>query len=112
VRRTGLHPAAAPRQRVPHLRRLPRQPGHQIRGLLDSGIPTRIINLILPCLDTPGKIIVDDAEPELLKLLAEDRDRMTDRIHCLPRNRDASYLDAVNEATAQRRAGRRCLGGR
>jgi hypothetical protein len=73
---------------------------------LDSGIPTRIINLILPCLDRPRKIIVDDAEPELLEILAEERDRMTARIDCLTRNRDAidSYLNAVNEATAQRRA--------
>lgn len=45
--------------------------------------------------------------PELLKILAEERDRMTDRIDCLTRNRDAinGYLDAVNQATAQRRAG-------
>jgi DNA-binding transcriptional MerR regulator len=79
----------------------------QIRGLLDSGIPTRIINLILPCLEQPRQIVVDDAEPELLELLAAERDRMTDRIECLTRNRDAiaSYLDAVAEATEQTRAG-------
>ena len=72
----------------------------------DSGIPTRIINLILPCLDQPRQIIVDDAEPELLELLATERDRMTNRIECRTRNRNsiASYLDAVSEATAQRHA--------
>jgi DNA-binding transcriptional MerR regulator len=29
----------------------------QIRGLLDAGLPTRIIKLILPCLDVPGILI-------------------------------------------------------
>ncbi len=61
----------------------------QIRGLLDSGIPTRIINLILPCLEQPRQIVVDDPEPELLALLAAERDCMTNRIECLARNRDA-----------------------
>jgi DNA-binding transcriptional MerR regulator len=81
----------------------------QIRGLLDSGIPTRIINLILPCLEQARQIVVDDAEPELLELLATERDRMTNRIECLTRNRDAiaSYLDAVAQATEQTRAGDR-----
>ena len=79
----------------------------QIRGLLDSGIPTRIINLILPCLDQPRQIVVDDAEPELLEILAAERDRMSNRIDCLTRNRDAiaGYLDAVAAATEQRRTG-------
>ena len=78
----------------------------QIRGLLDSGIPTRVINLILPCLEQPRQIVVDDAEPELLELLAAERDRMTSRIEFLTRNRDAiaSYLDAVTEATERTRA--------
>jgi DNA-binding transcriptional MerR regulator len=29
----------------------------QIRGLLEAGLPTRIIKKILPCLDTPGVLI-------------------------------------------------------
>jgi DNA-binding transcriptional MerR regulator len=76
----------------------------QIRGLIDSGIPTRIIKQILPCLDKPLMIVVEDADPELLKLLAHERDRMTARIDCLTRNRDAidSYMNAVGEATAER----------
>lgn len=76
----------------------------QIRGLIDSGIPTRIIKQMLPCLGSPLKIVVDDAEPELLELLAVERDRMTDRIDCLTRNRDAidSYIGAVSEATSSR----------
>lgn len=70
----------------------------QIRGLLDAGLPTRIIRQILPCLDKPRVIHFPDATPEMLATLAEERDRMTHRIECLTRNRDAvaEYLDAVS----------------
>ncbi|MCK7625502.1 MerR family transcriptional regulator [Streptomyces sp. RS10V-4] len=69
----------------------------QIRGLLDAGLPTRIIKQILPCLDRPRTIYFPDATPEMLATLRRERDRMTDRISCLTRNRDAiaAYLDAV-----------------
>ncbi|MFE4172382.1 MerR family transcriptional regulator [Streptomyces sp. NPDC056909] len=69
----------------------------QIRGLLDAGLPTRIIKQILPCLDKPRTIYFPDATPEMIATLRHERDRMTDRIRCLTRNRDAigEYLDAV-----------------
>ncbi|SHN29061.1 MerR family transcriptional regulator [Streptomyces yunnanensis] len=69
----------------------------QIRGLLDAGLPTRLIRQILPCLDKPRTIYFPDATPEMLATLAHERDRMADRIGCLTRNRDAiaEYLDAV-----------------
>ncbi|WP_028934112.1 MerR family transcriptional regulator [Pseudonocardia spinosispora] len=69
----------------------------QIRGLLDSGLPTKIIKQILPCLDNPCTIHVTDATPELIADLEHERDQMTARISCLTRNRDAinRYLDAV-----------------
>ncbi|MGW1934002.1 MerR family transcriptional regulator [Streptomyces sp. NPDC001919] len=69
----------------------------QIKGLLDAGLPTRIIKQILPCLDKPRIIHFPDATPEMLATLEEERDRMTERIRCLTRNRDAvaEYLDAV-----------------
>lgn len=69
----------------------------QIRGLLDAGLPTRIIKQILPCLDRPRAIHFSDATPEMIATLQRERDRMTDRIQCLTRNRDAmaDYLDAV-----------------
>lgn len=78
----------------------------QIRGL--RGIPTRVINLILPCREQPRQIVVEDAEPALLELLALERDRMSNRIECIARNRDAiaSYLSAVAQATEETRAGR------
>ncbi|MEU6117226.1 MerR family transcriptional regulator [Streptomyces sp. NPDC047117] len=69
----------------------------QIRGLLDAGLPTRIIKQVLPCLDKPRNIHFSDATPEMLATLEQEKDRMTDRIRCLTRNRDAlaEYLDAV-----------------
>ncbi|WP_434591510.1 MerR family transcriptional regulator [Streptomyces sp. A5-4] len=69
----------------------------QIRGLLDAGLPTRIIKQILPCLNKPRIIHFPDATPEMLATLTRERDRMTERIECLTRNRDAmaEYLDAV-----------------
>ncbi|MYU18865.1 MerR family transcriptional regulator [Streptomyces sp. SID8361] len=74
----------------------------QIRGLLDAGLPTRIIKQILPCLDKPRLIHFSDATPEMIATLEDERDRMTRRIECLTHNRDAisEYLDAVLEHTA------------
>ncbi|GGK99474.1 MerR family transcriptional regulator [Nocardia jinanensis] len=71
----------------------------QIRGLLDAGLPTRIIKQILPCLDKPRTIYFPDATPEMLATLEGERDRMNERIRCLERNRDAvtEYLCAVRE---------------
>jgi len=69
----------------------------QIRGLLDAGLPTRIIKQILPCLDKPRAIYFPDATPEMIATLRREHDRMSDRIRCLERNRDSigEYLDAV-----------------
>ncbi|WP_406336873.1 MerR family transcriptional regulator [Streptomyces zaomyceticus] len=74
----------------------------QIRGLLDAGLPTRIIKQILPCLNKPRIIHFPDATPEMLATLEDERDRMTERIRCLTRNRDAvaEYLAAVRETSA------------
>ncbi|MEK9521508.1 MerR family transcriptional regulator [Streptomyces venezuelae] len=75
----------------------------QIRGLLDAGLPTRIIKQILPCLNKPRIIHFPDATPEMLATLEDERDRMTERIRCLTRNRDAvaEYLDAVRVKAEQ-----------
>ncbi|MDQ1032329.1 DNA-binding transcriptional MerR regulator [Streptomyces umbrinus] len=69
----------------------------QIRGLLDAGLPTRIIKQILPCLDGPGTIHFPDPTPQMLTTLELELDRMTRRIDCLARNRDAiaAYLEVV-----------------
>ena len=67
----------------------------RVRGLLDAGLPTKIIKQILPCLDKPREL--PDATPELIASLELQRDRMTARIECLTKNRDAvaEYLGAV-----------------
>jgi DNA-binding transcriptional MerR regulator len=69
----------------------------QIRGLLAAGLPTRIIKQILPCLTGPQTLVFDDATPEMLATLEQERDRMTERIECLERNRDAmsAYLAEI-----------------
>ncbi|MER5889859.1 MerR family transcriptional regulator [Streptomyces sp. NPDC001941] len=74
----------------------------QIRGLLEAGLPTRAIRKILPCINDPRMIHVPAAAPETIELLERERDRMTERIQCLTRNRDAisGYLAAVRDEDA------------
>jgi DNA-binding transcriptional MerR regulator len=70
----------------------------QIRGLLEAGVPTRIIRQILPCLDgDPAEIHLTEASPDLIADLENHRDQMDARIRCLARNRDAitTYINAV-----------------
>ncbi len=73
----------------------------QIRGLLDAGLPVRVIREVMPCTDTPRTIHISAATSDTIALLENERDRMTERIRCLERNRDAiaSYLEAVRVET-------------
>ncbi|MBF6235880.1 HTH-type transcriptional regulator glnR [Nocardia otitidiscaviarum] len=68
-----------------------------IRGLLEAGLPTRVIKQILPCLDNPADIHFADATPEIIATLEDQRDRMSQRIDLLTRNRDAMtrYLESL-----------------
>jgi DNA-binding transcriptional MerR regulator len=70
----------------------------QIRGLLESGLPTRMIKKILPCLTVPGILYCpEEATPEMVAALEAERDRLTQRIQFLTRNRDAitEYVQAA-----------------
>ena len=69
----------------------------QITGLLDAGLPTRIIAQLLPCLDQPETIYVPDVTPEMIVTLRREQARLTERIDFLTRNRDAvaDYVDKV-----------------
>ncbi|WP_217246832.1 MerR family transcriptional regulator [Streptomyces sp. AC602_WCS936] len=69
----------------------------QIRGLLEAGLPTRIIKQILPCIDDPRAIHVSDATAATIAVLERERDRMADRMACLSRSHEAisQYLEAV-----------------
>jgi len=74
----------------------------QIRGLLDAGLPTRVIREVLPCMDTPRAIRISAPTAETIALLEGERDRMAERIRFLERNRTAisEYLAAVRQAQA------------
>ncbi|MFK8849988.1 MerR family transcriptional regulator [Streptomyces sp. Ac-502] len=76
----------------------------QIKGLLDAGLPTRIIRQILPCLDGPRSIHFDDLTPEMTDVLEHEHDQLTRRIDCLTRNRDAiaGYLETVRGMRVRR----------
>ena len=76
---------------------------NKIRGLVDSGIPSRIIIDILPCLDQPQTIVVRDADPELREILVLERDRMSQKIDFLIQNRDAitQYIEAIDASSSE-----------
>jgi DNA-binding transcriptional MerR regulator len=78
----------------------------QIAGLLDAGLPTRIIAQLLPCLDTPDTIYVPDVTPEMIATLQREQAGLSQRIECLTRNRDAiaGYLDKVLTVKAASKA--------
>jgi hypothetical protein len=60
-------------------------------------LPTRIIQQLLPCLDKPQTIYVPNVTPEMIATLQCEQARLSERIECLTRNRDAiaDYLDTV-----------------
>jgi DNA-binding transcriptional MerR regulator len=70
----------------------------QIRGLLDAGLTTEIIRVILPCLDDPPDVraTVGCLPASTVGLIRAELDRVQQRIDCLTRNRDAieAYLAA------------------
>jgi DNA-binding transcriptional MerR regulator len=69
----------------------------EIRGLVDSGVPLRLVARILSGLAEPGR--AGAAPPELVADLARHRDLLDARIRCLVRNRDAltGYLDRLTD---------------
>lgn len=78
----------------------------RISALIDSGISTKIIKLILPCRGQERAILPEEIQPGLLAMLGEERDWMTERIEFLTRNRDsiAQYMDAASETVLPRQA--------
>lgn len=77
----------------------------QIRGLIDSGISTKVIALILPCLDENRSLLPTEIGADLLVVLREEHDKMTRRIDFLTRNRDSltGYIELADEALSARR---------
>ncbi|WP_239513623.1 MerR family transcriptional regulator [Streptosporangium sp. 'caverna'] len=76
----------------------------QIKGPLDAGPPTRIIQRLLPCLDKPQTIYVPDVTPEMIVTLRREQDRLSERIACSTRNGHeiAEYLDTVRDPAVRR----------
>jgi hypothetical protein len=73
-----------------------------VRGSLDSslrlaGRQSGIIQQLLPCLDKPQTIYVPNVTHEMIATLRREHSRLSERIECLARNRDAiaDYLDTV-----------------
>lgn len=75
----------------------------KIRGLVDSGVPTRIISDILPCLGQPQTIVVQNVEPGLRELLVTERDHMTERIDSLSQTRKSltRHIEAIDQAATE-----------
>ncbi|MEV5761843.1 MerR family transcriptional regulator [Streptomyces tendae] len=76
----------------------------QIRDLLTAGLPTRLIKQVLPCIPTPRSgIRFSGLTAEMVALLEAEQARLTARIDCLTRNRDAiaDYLTALRETNGQ-----------
>jgi DNA-binding transcriptional MerR regulator len=73
-----------------------------IRELIDTGIPTRVIREMIPCLDHPDRPVVEPTDPVLLAMLTDERDRMERRIEVLTRSCRAltRYIDRVRAAAA------------
>jgi DNA-binding transcriptional MerR regulator len=73
-----------------------------IRGLLDAGLPTRLIRQILPCLNEPSEIHFADATPEIIATLEAHRDRLAERIALLTRNHDAiaAYVGSLKQCAS------------
>ncbi|MFI6703022.1 MerR family transcriptional regulator [Streptomyces sp. NPDC050509] len=62
----------------------------QIRELLNAGLSTHAIRGILPCLKSPrDPRVFEGVTPETMAALERERDRLTERVDILARNRDA-----------------------
>jgi DNA-binding transcriptional MerR regulator len=72
----------------------------QIRELLDAGLSIQTIRAVLPCLESPrAAIVFEGVTPETVAALERERDRLTERIDVLTRNRDAvsTYLAELRQ---------------
>ncbi|GAA3392389.1 MerR family transcriptional regulator [Cryptosporangium minutisporangium] len=72
----------------------------QIRGMIESGLPTRIIRDILPFVEAPTALMPRVPCDRMLTQVAEQREHLHRRIEILRRNRDAldAYLGAARTA--------------
>lgn len=69
----------------------------QIRCLVEAGMPTRIIRVLLPCVDGPGAELEPQDNPAMAALLLAERDRLQEHIERLKRSHEQieCYLERV-----------------
>ncbi|WP_018352442.1 MerR family transcriptional regulator [Longispora albida] len=75
----------------------------QIRGLIDCGLPTRIIREVLPYMEGPAELMPATPCEYMLGEVAQQRELIDRRIGFLTRNRDAldAYLTAARAAASR-----------
>lgn len=75
----------------------------RIRGLLDAGIPTRVIGQILPCFDGPNPVAPVDPDPRLREVLMRQRERMSENIRVLLDNSAVidRYIASIDEVCSR-----------
>jgi DNA-binding transcriptional MerR regulator len=71
----------------------------QIAGLLDAGLPTRIIAQLLPCLDQPQTIYVPDVTPEMLATLRREQGRFQGSQHQVEPQREQNGVMMLVSST-------------
>jgi DNA-binding transcriptional MerR regulator len=71
----------------------------QIRGMIERGLPARLVREVLPYPDGPGDLMPRVPCSYLLEQVAGQRDQLDRRIASLVRNRDAldAYLGAAEK---------------
>ncbi|NUT98620.1 MAG: MerR family transcriptional regulator [Saccharothrix sp.] len=72
----------------------------QVRGLIECGLPTRLIREVLPYLDSPGALLPEVPCEYMIDQVERRREALDRRISCLTRNRDAldAYLKAARDS--------------
>ncbi|MEU9336945.1 MerR family transcriptional regulator [Streptomyces sp. NPDC048290] len=77
----------------------------QIRTLLDAGLSTRVIKVIIPCFEGAGPELTPVPSPELAGRLANELAEMDHQIASLTRSRDTirGYLEAALPSGARPR---------
>ena len=75
----------------------------QGRGLIESGLPIRIIRELLPYLDSPTQLMPKVPCAYMIEQVTRQREQLDRRIRSLVRNRDAidAYLRAARAAAAR-----------
>lgn len=69
----------------------------QIRCLIESGMPTRVIRVLLPLVEGPGLELPPHDNPEIAGMLEAERERLQEQLAILTRSKQhvECYLERV-----------------